>query len=95
MHNNHIIDGINKDLLMDSYTYSQNYYLHLVRNWTDPYPKPIVKQHDGIRVVREDSITGTKVRGASALVNTVEQDTLINLHKHGQKIIMHILFRLA
>lgn len=77
MHNNHIIDGINKDLLMNNYTYSQHYYLHLARNWTDPYPKPVVKQHDGIRVVREDIITGTKVRGASALVSTVEEDTLV------------------
>jgi len=77
MHNNHIVDGINKDLLMDNYTYSQHHYLHLARNWTDPYPKPIVKKHDGIRVVREDLITGTKVRGASALVSTIEQDTLV------------------
>jgi len=76
-HNNHILDGINKDLILDNYNYSQTYYLNLVKNWKDPYKKPIIKNHEGVRVVREDLITGTKVRGASALISNIENNTLV------------------
>ena len=77
MHNNHIIDNVNNDLIMNNYTFSQKYYLNLINKWVDPYPKPVVKKQDGIRVVREDLITGTKVRGASALVDVINEDTLV------------------
>jgi hypothetical protein len=76
-HNNHTLDGINKDLILNNYTHSQEYYLNLIKNWKDPYEKPVVKTHEGIRVVREDLITGTKVRGASALISNIKNDTLV------------------
>ena len=29
-------------------------YLDLVKEWTDPYPNPEIIKHDGIHVVRDD-----------------------------------------
>ena len=29
-------------------------YLHLVRDWYDPYDDPIVELHDNVHVVRDD-----------------------------------------
>lgn len=44
-------------------------YLDLIGNWQDPNPSPIIVEHEGIHVVRDDLFTaGTKARGADYLI---------------------------
>ena len=79
-HNNHVIDGINKDI-GPLYTTddARDYYFNLAKNWTDPYGEPIVTTHDGIRVVRDDYLVGSKVRGGDCLISSLPDsiDTIV------------------
>ena len=44
-------------------------YLDLVKEWTDPYPNPEIIKHDGIHVVRDDLLNaGSKVRFIDYLI---------------------------
>ena len=52
-HNNHVIDGVNADLVGKDL----NYYLDLIGDYVSPYPDPVVKTHEGVRVVREKTAT--------------------------------------
>ena len=82
-HNNHIIDNSNKDvevLRLNGVTNrheAREYYLNLAGDWEDPNPKPIIKVHDGVRVVRDDLIVGSKVRGGDLLVSRIKEETLV------------------
>ena len=82
-HNQHIIDNRNMDvdtLLFDGVTDRQSakdYYLELASGWIDPNPEPVVETYDGIRVVRDDLITGSKVRGGDCLISSLNQRTLV------------------
>jgi len=78
-HDNHVIDGINADLKGMSPTKAQKYYLNLAADWSDPYPEPIVETYDGVRVVRDDLLVGSKVRGGDCLISKLkpEQDTIV------------------
>lgn len=79
-HNNHIVDGVNKDVgplyTVDS---ARADYLDLVKDWTDPYGEPTVTVHDGVRVVRDDYLVGSKVRGGDALISSLPDhiDTIV------------------
>ena len=77
-HDNHVIDGVNKDI-HPLYGDPQQYYLDLVKNWEDPYGMPVVMEHEGVRVVRDDLITGSKVRGGDALISSLPEhiDTIV------------------
>lgn len=75
-HNKHIEDGFNKDIGMMQPLEAREYYLDLAKDWQDPYFKPMVIKHQGIRVVRDDVITGTKVRGGDCLISTIKEDTI-------------------
>ncbi len=68
-HNKHVIDGYNQDVGYRSWEEAKEYYLELAETWTDPYPDPVVTVHDGVRCVRDDLITGTKVRGGDCLIS--------------------------
>ena len=82
-HNNHIIDNSNKDI--DSLLFSgvtnrheaKEYYLNLAGDWEDPNPKPTVKVYEGVRVVRDDLLVGSKVRGGDCLVSSIKENTLV------------------
>ena len=79
-HNNHVIDNINKDIgQLRSDNEAKEYYLKLAEDWLDPYDAPEVKIHEGIRVVREDLMTGTKVRGGDCLISKLPDtiDTIV------------------
>ena len=82
-HNKHIIDKINKDveiLRLEGVTNryeAKKYYLELAKGWEDPNPDPVVEEYDGVRVVRDDLITGTKVRGGDCLISSLNQSTLV------------------
>lgn len=74
-HNKHVVDGINMDLVWRS----KQYYLDLAGDWEDPYGAPVVETYDGVRVVRDDLLTGSKVRGGDCLISKIapEQDTIV------------------
>lgn len=79
-HNNHIIDGMNKDVSpLFSMEDARNDYLEMAKEWEDPYGIPKVKLHDGVRVVRDDIITGSKVRGGDCLISSLPEhiDTIV------------------
>lgn len=76
-HANHVIDGYNQDVGYRSWEEAKDYYLNLAGTWTDPYPDPVVTVHDGVRCVRDDLITGTKVRGGDCLISRINQSTIV------------------
>lgn len=79
-HNNHVVDGVNKDV-GPLYTFedAKEYYLNLAKDWEDPYGTPEVVVHDGVRVVRDDYLVGSKVRGGDCLISSLpeEIDTIV------------------
>lgn len=76
-HNKHIIDGINKDVGIFGYKDAKDYYLSLAEGWIPYNPDPIVIDHDGVRVVRDDLIVGTKTRAADLLASKINNDTMV------------------
>jgi len=79
-HNNHVVDRINKDV-GPLYTVddARSYYFDLAKDWTDPYGEPVVTIHDGVRVVRDDYLVGSKVRGGDCLISSLPDhiDTIV------------------
>jgi hypothetical protein len=57
----------------------KEYYLELAKHWSDPNPAPRITIHDGIRVVRDDDLVGSKVRGGDCLINSLPShiDTIV------------------
>jgi hypothetical protein len=47
---------------------ARDHYLELLKDYVSPYPDPVVRVHDGVRVVRDDLIVGTKARAADPVV---------------------------
>ena len=79
-HNKHIIDGINKDVgPLYTHEEAKDYYLELAKDWEDPYGIPQIVEHEGVRVVRDDFITGSKVRGGDCLISSLPEhiDTIV------------------
>jgi len=72
-HDQHVLDG--KHLELDLFGYDA--LMALSKGWRDPYGLPTVVEHEGVHVVRDDMITGTKCRFADLLVKETEQDTLV------------------
>ena len=72
-HDNHVIDGVNKDLVGRSL----QFYIDLIGDYVSPYDDPVVTTHEGVQVVRDDLITGSKVRGGDLLVSRVEEERLV------------------
>ena len=54
-------------------------FLALARDWKDPNPVPRITVHDGIRVVRDDDLVGSKVRGGDCLISSLPShiDTIV------------------
>jgi|TARA_B110000908_G_scaffold71764_1_gene86605 hypothetical protein len=79
-HNNHVTDGFNKDVSpLYGMSDALEYYLDLAKDWEDPNPPPRVTIHEGIRVVRDDDLVGSKVRGGDCLISTLPEniDTIV------------------
>lgn len=76
-HNKHIIDGINKDVGIFGYKDAKDYYLSLAEGWIPYNPDPVVIEHEGVRVVRDDLIVGTKTRAADLLASKINNDTMV------------------
>ena len=69
-HNNHVVDGINRDI-NPFYGDPREYYLDLAKNWEDPYGEPVITEPDGVRVIRDDFLVGSKVRGGDCLISSL------------------------
>jgi len=84
-HNKHVIDNINKDvdgLIMEGVfgrEDARKYYLDLAGDWTDPNPAPVIETYEGVRVVRDDLIVGSKIRGGDCLISSLPEhiDTIV------------------
>lgn len=72
-HDNHVVDG--KHLELDRL--GRQWFLDVTKDWKDPLPPPLVTVHDGISVVRDDIINGSKCRFADLLVQSIKEDTLV------------------
>jgi hypothetical protein len=76
-HNKHIIDGVNKEL---NVIYpDRNSYLELTKDFKSLLPEVIVKEHEGVKVVREDLTLkgGTKSRAGEFLISQTKKNTLV------------------
>jgi len=72
-HNNHVVDG--KHLELDRL--GRQWFLDVTKNWVDPLGVPTLANHDGIMVVRDDLISGSKCRFADLLVQSIKEDTIV------------------
>lgn len=72
-HNNHVVDG--KHLELDKF--GADWFKETTKDWQDPLPPPLVENHEGIKVLRDDLINGSKCRFADLLVQSIKEDTLV------------------
>jgi hypothetical protein len=72
-HDNHVVDG--KHLELDKF--GREWFLEVTKGWTDPLPPAVIEDHEGIAVVRDDLINGSKCRFADLLVQSIKEDTLV------------------
>ena len=57
---------------------SREEYLELVRDWTDPNPTPVITEHEGFQVVRDDLLgAGSKARSLDYFVKTYPGKELV------------------
>jgi hypothetical protein len=77
-HSQHIEDGINKDsALFGSREAAKEYFLSLTEGWNPIHPKPIEQTYNGVRVVRDDLIEGTKARAADHLLSKIKTERMV------------------
>ena len=76
-HDTHVIDGFNKDIGLMSPEDAKQYYLSLCEGWTPYNPNPVVVEHDGVFVVRDDLTVGTKTRAGDLLMSKVKANTMV------------------
>lgn len=76
-HNNHVIDGVNKDVGIYGLEAAKDYYLSLCDGWKPYNPDPVVRVYEGVRVVRDDLIVGTKARAGDLLAFKSNADTFV------------------
>lgn len=76
-HDNHIIDRNNKDINV-MYP-NKEAYLKLTKDFKSLLPDIIIKEHEGIKVVREDLVLkgGTKSRAGEFLISQIKNNTLV------------------
>lgn len=79
-HDVHVQDGINKDVQLYpgcSIEEARDYYLNLAAGWKPYNPDPVVVMHEGVRVVRDDLIVGTKTRAGDLLAAKTNHHTIV------------------
>lgn len=72
-HNNHTTSKSHKELE----EFGEKWFEDQTKDWIDPYGTPIVTVHDGVNVVRDDLIVGSKARFADLLVSEIPNDTIV------------------
>lgn len=54
------------------------YYLDLIGDWQDPNPTPVIMEHEGIHVLRDDLLeVGTKARAADYLIRNTPHKEIV------------------
>jgi len=76
-HDKHVLDGFNKDIGLMSPDEAKRYYLSLTEGWTPLHQSPLVIEHDGVHVVRDDVIVGTKARAVDLLASRITKKTIV------------------
>jgi hypothetical protein len=76
-HDTHVIDGFNKDIGLMSPEDAKEHYLSLCEGWVPYNPNPVVIEHEGVLVVRDDLTVGTKTRAGDLLMSKVKANTLV------------------
>jgi hypothetical protein len=76
-HSNHVLDGLNKDVGVVGWEYAKEYYLSLAEGWKPYNPDPVTRIHDGVTVVRDDLVAGTKTRAADLLLSKTQADRFV------------------
>ena len=64
------------DINQDAELRSLDQWLEMTEDWHDPYPLPVIEQHMGVDVIREDLAGSTKQRALGLLFSKIEQDTV-------------------
>jgi hypothetical protein len=55
-----------------------DHYLSLVESWVDPYPAPLVENHEGFLVVRDDLLShGSKMRFIDHMVRSSKEEEFV------------------
>lgn len=72
-HDKPVVDGINKDLK----AHPRAWYFEQTKDWVDPLELPQVYDHEGVYVVRDDLIVGSKARFADLLMQNIKEDTIV------------------
>ena len=90
-HNKHIVDNKNKDVGFMDASSALEHYSDLAGNWIDPYPKPVIDVYDGISVVRDDLLTGSRfgLAGVSILDVAKRYGLKVKLFMPASKRISH------
>lgn len=76
-HNSHVVDGFNKDIGLMTPEQAKQYYLSLCDGWKPYNPNPIVVEHDGVQVVRDDLTVGTKSRAGDLLMSKIDAERFV------------------
>ena len=76
MHNNHVIDYINKDLNL---YLTRERYLGLTKNFESRLPEIQITKHEGVKVIREDKVLvgGTKTRIGEFLFSQITNKVVV------------------
>ncbi len=76
MHNNHVIDYINKDLNL---YLTRERYLGLTKNFKSRLPEIQITKHEGVKVIREDKVLvgGTKTRIGEFLFSQITNKVVV------------------
>lgn len=54
-----------------------DYYLDLAGDWVDPYGPPTIERYEGVNVVADHLITGSKCRGGDLLISRAPSDHIV------------------
>ena len=76
MHNNHVIDHVNKDLNL---YLTRERYLGLTKNFKSRLPEIQITKHEGVKVIREDKVLvgGTKTRIGEFLFSQITNKVVV------------------
>ena len=75
-HDNHLIDGVNKDINIAFP--DRDVYLELTKDFKSQLASPLLEVHENITIVREDYLTGgTKKRAAEFYISKISRDVLV------------------
>jgi hypothetical protein len=76
-HNQHVIDRVNKEFNLQFQ--NRQSFLDLTKDFKSLLPEIIIKEHDGVKVVREDLSLkgGTKSRAGEFLISSIKKSTLV------------------